>query len=334
MEISQEIIKDINSTLFRLIQQENLAQRDQNLEDMLLDALGLDPSGLTRVAGSGSKRIRPLICCLVCGSVQGTYQPAMMYGAALEMFHNTTLVHDDIEDQGAMRHGKPALWKKWGLSLALNAGDYLYSLSYKTLHHAAAENGQSHSLPIFDSIAMNLFIGQHLDISFEELDHVQETDYLGMISGKTVALIKGSFLLGAIAANADALQKQKFEIIGEQVGLAFQMQDDFLGIWGDAHLLGKSVATDITGKKMSLPIIYALAHDPDLFTDWKRYNGNPAQVQDFADRIAATGADQYTREQWTKALNIAGEQLDSLELNNPYQEALKALIGGLAERKR
>ena len=189
LDKTQRILEEVNRTLFELVKAENLASPDPILEEMILDALGLDQAGS---AVTGGKRVRPLICCLVCGAVSGDHASALLISAALEMFHNFTLVHDDIEDQGEMRRGQPSLWKKWGVSLSLNAGDYLSALSYKTIHQAAAIGGIP-LLTAFDAIVTRLIFGQHRDISFESQDEVSEAAYLEMIDGKTVALIQGSF---------------------------------------------------------------------------------------------------------------------------------------------
>jgi len=130
-DFQKEIIRQINDTLYRQIAKEEIEKKDQTLSDMLFYALGMDSGGTVH---AGGKRIRPLICCLTCGAISGSHEPALLYGAVLEMFHNFTLIHDDIEDLGETRHGQPTVWKKWGSALSLNAGDMLFALTYKALH--------------------------------------------------------------------------------------------------------------------------------------------------------------------------------------------------------
>jgi len=330
-DFQKEIIRQINETLYRQIAKEEIEKKDQTLSDMLFYALGMDSDGTVH---AGGKRIRPLICCLTCGAISGSHEPALLPGIVLEMFHNFTLIHDDIEDLGETRHGQPAMWKKWGSALSLNAGDMLFALTYKTLHEISGRSKTGSEISVFDQMVTDLIVGQHLDISFEKRQSITEEEYLTMISGKTVALIKGSFTLGAIAAEANQSTIAELEKVGEKIGLAFQMQDDYLGIWGDSNHLGKSVSTDITDKKKSLPIQYAMNHDASFNKEWQEYNGDPERVGYFADRLREIGADSYTRNQWERAMSEASKKMKSFSFNEKYGNELNELIGTLAGRNK
>ncbi len=220
--------------------------------------------------GAG-KRIRPLICLMACEAVGGDPVKAMPAAAAVEILHNFSLVHDDIEDGDETRRHRPTLWALWGVPQAINVGDGMFALAYFALLRSAENNsadptsdsagGKSRSLAAVDrltQICIELTEGQHLDLRFEERDDVTVADYLRMIGGKTAALIAGSTALGAMFGGARQPEIECLYRFGYSMGLAFQIQDDILGIWGDTDVTGKPAGNDILRRKKSLPLIYGL----------------------------------------------------------------------------
>ncbi len=286
--LSSEIIEAVDQRLYQLISSDPVLSNDSTLGEILLYSMGFDPNGNKLSSG---KRLRPLICCLACGSYRGSYQPALDAACAIEMIHNFSLIHDDIEDDGDLRHGRPAVWKKWGLAKGLNAGDALFAKAYQTMHRCGTDvNG------LFDDTIMNLTLGQHLDISFEAIPVVSEADYFRMIRGKTVALFTASLLAGASIGGADKKNTDKLKMVGEKFGFAFQIQDDYLGIWGEPDQFGKSVSTDITSRKKTLPIVYAAQDTNNSGVSGWNMTAALKKVEYFADLLSVAGARSYTQQ--------------------------------------
>ena len=275
---------------------------------------------------------RPLFCCLVCGVVQDSYKEALLYGAGLEMLHNFTLIHDDIEDNGTVRHHRPSLWKKEGLALALNAGDMVYNLALSTVARADEESGRQ-GLRHIIRMASRLFLGQHWDISYESRTDISESEYLKMIRGKTSALLGSSFALGAAAGGAPEPVVREFEYAGRRLGLAFQIRDDFLGTWGNSEEFGKSVSSDIMDKKNTLAVVYTAAQDPEFREKWAAYNGEPERVNEFVMLMERAGAPEYLQEQCVKYTREAEETLALHRAENQYQALLDNLIASLVDRR-
>ncbi len=328
--MKQTIIEDINRTIFKFLSENEVLKRDDSLQEMLYYALGFDRNGGLLSYG---KRLRPLFCCLSCGVYGGSYKDALMYGAGLEMLHNFTLIHDDIEDNGAVRHNRPALWKRDGLSIALNAGDMLYNMALTAVMRADEESGRD-GLRYVIGIASDLFFGQHLDISFEKQDDISENEYLYMVRGKTSALLGCSFALGALAGGAPEKTVREFEYAGQRLGIAFQIRDDYLGTWGDKDVFGKSVSGDITEKKNTMAVVYTLEKDPEFRKKWAAYDGSPEGVPEIVAMMEKAGAPAYLQEKCVKYTDQAIETLNLHRADNEYQTLLDEVIAALADRNR
>ncbi len=232
--------------------------------------LGWADETLKPCAVSSGKRIRPLLCLMACEAVGGNPVDAVPAAAAVEILHNFSLVHDDIEDGDETRRHRPTLWTLWGIPQAINVGDGMFALAYTALLRAggradgAASSSAAHNFlaatDLFSDACIKLTEGQHLDLSFEERVDVSVSEYLQMIEGKTAALIAGSASLGALFGGADLQQEKLLGSFGRNLGLAFQIQDDILGIWGDPTVTGKAAGNDILRRKKSLPLLYASQH--------------------------------------------------------------------------
>lgn len=328
--MKNRIFQDINQTIYHYLLEHKLLKQDEKLQNMLFYALGFRNDGSLLESG---KRLRPLFCCLTCGIASGSYSPALLYSAALEMLHNYTLVHDDIEDNSDTRHNRSALWKKDGLALAINAGDLLYEIALSAAAKADIEN-KKQGLQRMMNMSEALFLGQHRDISFENRTDISEEEYLQMVQGKTSALLGCSFALGAMAGNADEKTIADFEKAGQLIGIAFQIRDDYLGTWGDSEKLGKSVYADIMDKKNTLAVIYTAEKDPDFRSKWQTYDGNAEMVPEFAAMMEDAGAPLYLMklcEEYNKRAQII---LDAYRTENEYQTILDEIIASLADRKK
>lgn len=210
------------------------------------------------------KRLRPMLCLLACSEVGGDPMQALPAAASLEILHNFSLIHDDIEDGDEMRRHRPTVWKVWGAPQAINAGDGMFALAFAAMQRLS-ERGVAPAvslaaLRIFTQMCLDLTEGQHLDMGFEQRQRVSVGEYMRMIQGKTAALVGASVEIGALVGGASVSQSGALQRFGQAIGLAFQIQDDILGIWGDPAVTGKAAGNDILRRKKSLPILYAINH--------------------------------------------------------------------------
>jgi geranylgeranyl diphosphate synthase type I len=208
------------------------------------------------------KRLRPLVCLLSCEAAGGDPRAALPAASALELIHNFSLVHDDIQDQSQRRRGRRAVWDVWGAAHGINVGDGLFVLARLALYRLDGsllpERRRRAAAEALDQACLALCEGQFLDMTFESRLDVGLDEYLLMIRRKTAALLAASAQLGAIVATDDREQQSRLRAFGDRLGMAFQIQDDILGIWGDEARTGKSAAIDLRDKKKTLPVVYAL----------------------------------------------------------------------------
>ena len=184
--------------------------------------------------------------------------------AAMELVHNWSLVHDDIEDGDRTRRGRPALWTVCGEAHAINIGDCIYALALRSVERTREQGSPSEQvaelLSLLARAAVDLTVGQMRDITFETVVDIGVDDYLAMIDGKTAALLRAATYGGSLVGSGDRATAEAFGEFGRRLGLSFQMRDDILGIWGTDRRTGKPTGADIRRRKKSLPVVLALAH--------------------------------------------------------------------------
>ncbi len=239
-----------------------LTERQLPMYDMMRYHLGwMDEKGHSLQAPAG-KALRPTLCLLACEATGGDSHKALPAAAAVELVHNFSLIHDDIQDNDRERRHRPTVWSIWGKPQAINAGTAMRVLASLTLlrleEHSIPNQKQLRAQYLLDESCLRMIEGQCLDISYESRLDVEVTDYLEMINKKTAALIACSLELGALLGSDDESVIEGFRNFGRDLGLAFQIKDDVLGIWGDEGKTGKPLGSDIRSKKKSLPVIYAL----------------------------------------------------------------------------
>lgn len=229
--------------------------------------LGWRNEDLTPAEADPGKLIRPQLVLLACAAAGGDPQQALPLAAGIQLLHDFSLIHDDIEDDSAMRRGRRTLWNIWGLAHGINAGDAMFVLSHLAIHRLAEVGLPAERvlaiLRRFDEVILRICEGQYLDLSFEGDLSITPEDYLAMIGGKTAALIAGAAELGARAAGAPDATVAALADFGRALGLGFQIEDDILGIWGAPERTGKPFAADLYRRKVSLPVVHALTHSPD-----------------------------------------------------------------------
>jgi geranylgeranyl diphosphate synthase type I len=242
------------------------------------------------------------------------------------MIHNFSLIHDDIEDNSPLRRGRPTVWVRWNIPQAINSGDALFTLAHLALLRLEETTSAAATLQatnILQNTCLHLTQGQYLDMSYESRTDLTLDDYWPMVSGKTAALIAASSELGALAADAAPRIRSAYRQFGLNLGLAFQAQDDLLGIWGNSNLTGKSAESDLVTGKKSLPILYGLSLRGDFYRRWLKGSIKPAEVSALADQLEQDGAKNYTQD---KVMNLTDQALQALEQAQPQGEAGEALL--------
>ena len=227
-----------------------LAQTEFPAEPELLYA----PIGYS-LAGGG-KRLRPMLLTLSCGIFSDDVKQALPAAAAVEVFHNFTLLHDDIMDNAAVRRGKPSVHAKWGQNVAILSGDAMMIYAYRLLSSVPA-NLLPQVLSTFNTMALEVCEGQQYDMDFEQKPKVSVVEYMHMIELKTSVLLAGSVVIGAMLGGASDEDCRRLRRFAVELGLAFQLQDDWLDVYGDPARFGKKIGGDILNNKKTYMLINA-----------------------------------------------------------------------------
>jgi geranylgeranyl diphosphate synthase type I len=293
-----ELIADTEAEILRLVSGTDPATA--GVYEMCRYHLGLDGSGST------GKRMRPLLGLLAFASITGDHHRALPGAAAVELGHNFSLVHDDIEDDDRERRHRPTLWALHGVPQAINTGDMLFSLSRIALHRLTdlgfPDRTVLRLMRLYDDTCVALCEGQYLDIWMAGQDDGLTVElYFDMIGRKTAALVAASIEAGAILATDDEDVIARYRAFGWDLGIAFQLNDDLLGIWGPELTTGKE-PTDVPRRKKTLPVMYASEHaSPDdrarLVALYAQDSLAPEHVTEIVAILERAGAHEYTREQ-------------------------------------
>lgn len=288
------------------------------------------------------KRIRPVLCLLACAAAGGDPRQAVPAAAGLELLHNFSLLHDDIEDNSPTRRHRPTAWTIFGMPIACNAGDGMFSLAHlaflRLARHGLPPERIVAALQRFDETCLALTEGQYLDMSFEKRLDVTPEDYFRMIAGKTSALLAAAPEIGALVAGAPPPTAAAYRAYGAALGRAFQLQDDILGIWGDEGETGKSAASDILSKKKSLPVLYALAHPGVGSRLAQLYAGPPFSPADVPGVLACLD-EADARRQTEAAVEAAAREAEAAlsragaSATPDASALLAALLGSLVGRR-
>lgn len=237
-----------------------LHEAEGPVQDMLRYQMGWTDGQLTNLG----KCLRPTFCLLAAEALGGDIHQTLPVAAGIEFVHNFSLIHDDIEDGDDIRHHRPTTWARFGRDPAMIAGLALWNEAYSVIG-AALERGLPaervlQARRILNLACSEIIEGQHQDLSFETRNDVSLAEYIQMIGRKSAALFGTSLRLGALAAGASDEEAGRFDTYGRQLGLAFQIRDDILGIWGEGSATGKPVGADIARRKKSLPVLHAFEH--------------------------------------------------------------------------
>ncbi len=305
---------------------------------MMLYHLGwMDEHFSPRQQKSG-KRVRPLLCLLSCEACGGDWPQALPAAGAIEFIHNFSLIHDDIEDNSLERRHRATLWSLWGQAQGINAGDGLFVIGRLALHRllerGVPPDKAALAFKIFDEACLSLTEGQYLDLTFEGQEDVSVEMYLQMIGKKTAALIGCATHLGALLGTGDKEIIENYHVFGEQLGLAFQIIDDILGIWGDSETTGKGIGEDIVNKKKSLPIVYALEKGRGELQDvFRQEKIGPQGVETVMQQLENLRAREYAQEMSKRRSELALGALEKTGIQNQAQDRLRELALFLIERR-
>lgn len=214
------------------------------------------------VLSMGGKRIRPVLMLLSYNLFKEDPETILMPACALETYHNYTLLHDDLMDNADLRRGHETVHKKWNANTAILSGDSMLVLAYQRMQQCSSDK-MAEVLALFTETALEIGEGQEYDMAFEHRDDVSEEEYIEMIRLKTSVLLACALKIGAILAGASKEDADNLYRFGEQIGLAFQLQDDFLDVYGDTRVFGKAIGGDITSNKKTFMLINALNHAND-----------------------------------------------------------------------
>lgn len=293
-------------------------------------------------ASSQGKALRPTLCMFACEALTRDFARAMPAAAALELIHNFSLLHDDIQDQDLERRHQPTAWRLWGIPKALAAGDAMQSSGDLAMLRVTQE-GVSPEVAlkvsaILTGSYLEMIEGQCLDLEFEGRTGITTSEYLHMIACKTGALIRCGLETGALLAGGSEATVRAFAQFGEGLGRAFQIRDDYLGIWGDEATLGKATGNDIRRRKKSYPVVFALERAGGAaLDDLQRIYSQPELEEDDVQRVLAildeVGARENSQALTESAANRALEALAPVSLPGWARAEAEELVDFLARRE-
>ena len=299
-----------------------------------------EPKGLYEpiayTLASGGKRLRPTLALIAAALFGGNEEDVLPAALALEVFHNFTLLHDDVMDRAAVRRGRPTVHVKWDDNTAILSGDQMLIEAYRLLSGVPADK-LPQVLKWFNEMATGICEGQQYDVDFEHMEEVSIADYMKMIELKTSVLLANALRTGGYIAGANEAQQQALYLFGLHIGLAFQIQDDILDVYGDPKTFGKAIGGDICCNKKTLLLLTALqtadAASRDELNQWLAVNDRPeekiAAVTALYNRLGVREAAEAVMEEHTA---LALKQLEQLP-QNAACEQLRQLAAKLITRK-
>lgn len=284
----------------------------------------------------GGKLLRPVLCLLACDAVGGGWRGALPAAVALELLHNFTLIHDDVEDASDERHGRETLWRVAGQAQAINVGDGLFALAHATmLSLDAPADRVLAAARMLDDATLALCEGQQLDIASADQQR-DRAAYLAMVDGKSCALLAASTGIGALLGGAPDATVEALQEYGRRLGFAFQIRDDILGVWGEPTVTGKSSSDDLRAGKRTFPVVVALEHTEsrdDLLSLIDREEPSEAEIERARTLIEATGARDQSERAAAEHADRAVEALDGLPLDADRRGELAQLARFAADRR-
>jgi geranylgeranyl diphosphate synthase type I len=325
-DVSQAIDEQLRKTI-----QDVLSIQSSDLKDIFLYHLGLESQ-----TGKKGKRIRPLLTALCTAGAGQDWRKSIPNACAIELIHNFSLIHDDIEDKGDTRRGKPTVWKKWGLAKGINSGDAMFAAAFDVLSGNEVLDDQQtlKCIRLLANTCIALTEGQQLDIDYETRESISPEEYFHMIKGKTAALIACCTETGALVGELDEKNRSQYRSFGENLGIAFQLQDDWLGIWGDPAITGKSISSDLAEKKKSYPVVQGVLKSNRFHEKWMFGKIRQDEIPMLADWLEEDGIKAEVEEKiryWTEK---AQQDLESMDCTDEIRMSLNIFTQQLLCRQK
>jgi geranylgeranyl diphosphate synthase type I len=290
--------------------------------------------------GESGKRIRPTLSLLACEALGGDVKVALPAAAAVELVHNFSLIHDDIQDGNSERHNRPTVWWVWGPAQAINAGDGMHALARLALLRQTGEGMSPErtlkAVGLLDQACLRLCEGQYLDLTYQERVDISQDAYFKMVEGKTAALISCAAELGAVMSSVEEPVERAIAQFGAKLGTAFQIRDDILDLWGQQDT-GKPLAGDILNKKKSLPIVYAIenasgAERRTLGDVYFKRVMEPEDIDKIIEVLETLGAREFCQAKADALCDEAVQSLKDAGLTSQQTEGLEAVARFIVTR--
>jgi geranylgeranyl diphosphate synthase type I len=288
---------------------------------------------------AGGKRLRPLLAITACESVGGDPKIAVPFAAAIELIHNFTLIHDDIIDRSNLRRNIPTVHVKFGEPTAIIAGDTLFAKAFEIIHDLDAQPDRIVEISYkLGKCVQEICEGQQLDMEFEGRKIVSEEEYIEMISKKTAALFKFALEGGATIGNGSSREIDSLASYGWNLGLSFQIRDDYLDIQGEESVLGKDIGNDIRNGKKTILIVHAMKnadefHKKVLLDILGKKNASDKEIKEVLEVLVKTGSVEYAKQLANKYYENACKALDVIK-DTPAKELLKEIAKYSIKRKK
>lgn len=282
----------------------------------------------------GGKRIRPLLTLAACDALGGNCENAINQALAIEMFHNFTLLHDDVMDKADVRRGRPTVHIKWNESTAILSGDAMLTMATKMVKVCSSSERAGKAMSLFLDTAMEVYEGQQYDMDFEKREDVAVEEYIEMIRLKTSVLLGCACKMGAIMAGAEDMAQTAFYNFGVKLGLAFQLQDDYLDTFGDPAVFGKKIGGDILNDKKTWLLISALSEDKSgkVRSLLGKTNTPESKIETVRSVYNELGLDVRCRKLIDEYADSAIDELKSLELSDEAMSFFVALTDASRSR--
>lgn len=287
----------------------------------------------------GGKRIRPVLTLMTCEAMGGDINKAVNAALGIELFHNFTLLHDDVMDRADVRRGKPTVHVKWNDNVAILSGDAMLTTATQIVSKVSDDILRS-ILELFNTTAMEIYEGQQWDMDFEQRNDVTVDEYINMIRLKTSVLLGCACKAGAIVARASAQNANTIYDMAVNLGLAFQLQDDYLDVWGDPATFGKEIGGDIANNKKTFLLINALeqATGDDAIELQQWLNIDPSFKMQKIAAVTAIYERLGLKELSRKAIEDYSQRaltlLYQIEMSEDARQAFEALISKLVNREK
>ncbi len=323
MYTASQLLETVNQHLSSL----NYSRPPQGLYDPIEYVLSL-----------GGKRIRPVLLLMAYNLYKQDVNKALAPATAIEVYHNCTLLHDDLMDRAEVRRGKPVVHSVWDENTAILSGDAMLILAY---HYLAQSPGQylQEVLNLFNQTALEICEGQQMDMEFERRYNVTVEEYLEMIRLKTAVLLAASLKIGALLGGASAADAQLLYDFGIHIGVAFQLQDDWLDVYGDPKVFGKKIGGDICCNKKTFMLIKAIERAEDVqkvqIEEWigaKDFDEDE-KIAVFTDLYNQLGVRKIAEQEMDECYIKAMDCLDKVSVPNENKQMLKKVVAELMNRK-